>query len=73
MSAIDELLDLLQDNKWHDFKEIGEKVALPSDKTEMVVNFLSEYGFVRLKSDAKQIKIQPLTLDFLTEIQFLAE
>jgi len=73
LSAIDALLDLLQDNKWHNFKEIAEKVALSSDNAEMVVNFLAEYGFVKLNKDTKQIKLHDLTLDFLTEIQHLAE
>ena len=69
MSTIDEILWLLKDGKWHDLKEIAEKVALPQDKVEMVASFLAEYDFIQLKENNKQAKLKPTILEFFKEIQ----
>ena len=69
MSNIDEILWLLKDGKWHDLKEIAEKVALPQDKVEMVASFLAEYDFIQLKENNKQAKLKPTILEFFKEIQ----
>jgi len=71
MSAIDEILWLLKDGEWHDLKEITKKVALPKFKAEIAVNFLGEYDFIQLNENVKRVKLQPLTLKFIEEIQRL--
>jgi len=53
MSAIDEILCLLKDGEWHDFKEITKKVALPKFKAEIAVSFLGEYGFIQLNEKVR--------------------
>ena len=71
MSAIDEILWLLKDGKWHDLKEVTKKAALPKSKAEMVVSFLGEYDFIQLNENVKKVKLQPSMLEFLEEIQRL--
>jgi DNA-binding IclR family transcriptional regulator len=71
MSAIDEILCLLKDGEWHDFKEITKKVALPKSKAEMAVNFLGEYNFIQLNKKVRRVKLQPSILKFIEEIQRL--
>jgi hypothetical protein len=71
MSAIDKILWLLKDGKWHDLKEITKKVALPEAKAEIAVNFLGEYDFIQLNENAKRIKLQPSMREFIEEIQRL--
>jgi len=71
MSAIDEILWLLKDGKWHDLKEITEKVALPESKAEIAINFLGEYNFIQLNENVKRVKLQPSMLKFIEEIQRL--
>jgi len=71
MSAIDEILWLLKDGEWHDLKEITKKVALPKYKAEMAVSFLGEYDFIQLNENIRRVKLQPLILKFIEEIQRL--
>jgi DNA-binding IclR family transcriptional regulator len=71
MSAIDEILCLLKDGEWHDLKEITKKVALPKSKAEIAVSFLGEYDFIQLNENIRRVKLQPLILKFIEEIQRL--
>lgn len=71
MSAIDEILWLLKDGKWHELEEITEKAALPKFKAELVVSFLGEYDFIQLNKNDRRVKLQPSTLKFIKEIQHL--
>jgi hypothetical protein len=71
MSAIDEILWLLKDGKWHDLEEITKKLALPKIKAELAVSFLAEYDFIQLNKNDGRAKLQPSTLEFIEEIQRL--
>ena len=71
MSTIAKFLDLIQDGLWHDLQTTVQKVALSPAKSEMVISFLKEYGFIKLSENTQQIKLQHLTLDFFTQIQQL--
>jgi DNA-binding IclR family transcriptional regulator len=73
MSALDNILWLLKDGKWHDLQEITNTVALPKAKAEMVISFLGEYNFIQLDQDVKKIKLQPSMLEFIEGIQRLEE
>jgi hypothetical protein len=73
MSAIDEILWLLKDGKWHDLKEITKKIALPKIKTEIAVSFLREYNFILLNKQTKKVRLQPSTREFIEEIQRLEQ
>lgn len=68
MSTIDKFLNLLQDGLWHDLEATIQKVELSSAKAEMVISFLTEYEFIKLSENAKQIKLKHLALDFFTQI-----
>jgi DNA-binding IclR family transcriptional regulator len=71
MSAIDSIIMLLKDGKWHDIQEVTETVALPKTKAEMVISFLKEYDFIQHEEGTKRIKLQASMLDFIEEIQRL--
>ena len=71
MSTIAKFLDLIQDGLWHDLQTTVQKVALSPAKSEMVISFLKEYGFIKLSENTQQIKLQHLTLDFFNQIQQL--
>ena len=73
MSKIDEILILLKNNKWHDLKEITEKVEVSIDQLEHIVDFLLEYGFIQLGLNNKKVKLKPQLFKFLTEIQQLEQ
>ena len=69
MPVIDQILWLLKDGKWHDLKEITEKVSLPKFKAEIAVSFLSEYDFIQLSETARIVRLKPSMLEFIDEIQ----
>ena len=69
MSVIDRILWLLKDGKWHDLKEITEKVSLPRFKAEIAVSFLSEYDFIQFGETARIVRLRPSMLEFFDEIQ----
>ena len=71
MSALDKILLLLKDGKWHNLKEIAEKMALPKIKTELAVSFLTEHNFILLNEKTKKVKLQSTTKKFVEEIQIL--
>jgi DNA-binding IclR family transcriptional regulator len=71
MSAIDDILWLLKDGKWHAFEEITKNLALPKIKAELAVSFLAEYDFIQLNKNNRRVKLQPSTLEFIEEIQHL--
>ena len=73
MSKIDEILILLKNNKWHDLKEITEKVEVSIDQLEHIVGFLLEYSFIQLGLNNKKVKLKPQLFKFLTEIQQLEQ
>ena len=73
MSKIDEILILLKNNKWHDLKEIKEKVEVSIDQLEHIVGFLLEYGFIQIGLNNKKVKLKPQLFKFLTEIQQLEQ
>ena len=73
MSALDNILWLLKNGKWHDVQEITNTLALPKAKTEIVISFLEEYNFIQLDEDVKKIKLQPSILEFIEGIQHLEE
>ena len=69
LSAIDEILWLLRDGKWHNLREITEKSSLPESKVKIAINFLWEYNFIQVDENGRKAKLRPLILKFIDEIQ----
>lgn len=69
LSAIDEILRLLKDGKWHNLREITEKCPSSKAKVKMAVNFLREYDFIQVNDNGRKAKLRPLMLNFIDEIQ----
>lgn len=69
MSAIDEILELLEDGKWHDIKEVIKKSNLQEFKVEMIYGFLAEYAFIDFNKEQQKAKLTPTTLKFIREIR----
>jgi predicted transcriptional regulator len=71
--TIDAVLRLLKDEKWHDLAEITEKFASDEFKVEMIISFLSNYGFIEFDRKNRKVKICPLTSSFISEIYRVKE
>jgi len=71
--AIDAVLRLLKDEKWHDLKEITKRLASHEFRVEMIVSFLSNYGFIEFNKKDRKVKLNPLTREFIDEIHRVEE
>jgi len=71
LSAIDEILWLLKDGKWHDLKNITEKCSSPESKVKMAISFLWKYNFILVNENGRKAKLRPLMLNFINEIKHL--
>jgi len=73
LPVISSILELLEDGKWHDLREIAEKSNLHEFKLEMIKSFLSEYKFVMLDEERQKVKLTPPTLKFFSKIKSIEE
>ena len=71
MPNVDDILRLLENGKWHDLKEIGEKTQLSDLKVKNVTKFLAQHNFVNLDEGTQKIKLDPSTRHFLKKIRQL--
>jgi len=71
--AIDVVLGLLKDGKWHDLAEITKKFASHEFRVEMIVSFLSDYGFIEYNRKGRKVKLCPLVSIFIDEIHRVKE
>lgn len=69
MPSLEDILRLLEDGRWHDLKEIGEKVELRDLEVKSLVEFLARYNFVKLDKDEGKAKLGPPVHDFLKKIR----
>jgi len=69
LSEINELLELLEDDKWYDLSQIAEKMRLHEFRVELITSFLAEYGFINLDKEGNRIRLAPSVLSFLKKIK----
>lgn len=69
MSEINELLNLVEDAKWHYLSKVAEKIRLNEFKVELIAGFLAEYEFISLDRESRRIRIVPSVLRFLRRIK----
>jgi hypothetical protein len=69
LSTIDEIFWSLKNGKWHSLTEIIEKSPLPNHITKIVLSFLWEYNFIQIDEYEERVKLSPLVLNFIDEIQ----
>ena len=69
MPTLEDILKLLEDGKWHDLKEIGEKIELQDLEVKSLVKFLALYNFVKLDKEGEKAKLGPPVHDFLKKIR----
>jgi DNA-binding IclR family transcriptional regulator len=71
LSKVDDILKLLENGKWHDLKEIGEKTQLHDLDVKNVAKFLAQYNFIKLDKEGKKAKLDSSAQDFLKKIRQL--
>ena len=65
MKSIDQILELLQDSKWHAEGEIEDLVSLSEEKIQMIIGFLAENRFISHDKGENRVKIENLGMQFL--------
>ena len=73
MWQIDEILQLLNDGKWHNLREITRKTSLNALTAQLMINFLSSNGFIESDEKGWKVKLRPTTLTFINDIQSIEE
>lgn len=73
MTIVDNVLWFVNDGKWHNIEEIKEEMGISKTKTEIVLEFLSEYNFIQLNKEHTKAKIKKSTRNFIIEIAKLEE
>jgi len=71
--AIDAVLRLLKDGEWHDMEGITKRLALQEFRVEMIVSFLSDYGFIEFDKKGRKVKLNLLTREFIDDIYHVEE
>jgi len=56
-TKLEKILNLLDDNVWHNVDEVAKTVEIPQDKLDQVVTFLTEADLVQQNSTTNQIKL----------------
>jgi len=64
---IAEVLEMLEDGRWHTLKEIREKIKLSENKIQQIVEFLKGYGFVLMDEEKGWIKLDETVKEFLRQ------
>lgn len=73
MSAIDAILELLEDGRWHNVREAVKRSRLNEPEVDAILGFLVEYKFIALNKEQQKAKLTPTMLKFLKEIDALNE
>jgi len=69
LSEINEFLELLEDEKWHDLSQVAERLRLHEFRVELILSFLAEYEFVSIDKEGRRIRLAPSVLRFLKKIK----
>jgi len=69
LSEINEMLELLEDDRWHDLNQVAEKMQLHELRVELIASFLAEYEFINLDKEGRRIRLASSVLRFLKRIK----
>ena len=64
---IAEILEILNDGKWHLIEEIHVRMHLGENQVQQIVAFLKEYEFVALDRKKKEIRLEDAVRKFLMQ------
>jgi len=66
-SALDAILDFLEDGMWHHFGEISSHIGLTEDHVKEIVEFLARFDFADADFGGGRVRLDPLFLGFLRD------
>ena len=66
--SLEQILRLVRDGQWHDIDEVTERIHLSELKTQIITEFLANYGFIELDRKNRKIRISHSLAKFLRMI-----
>lgn len=69
MLHVDYIIWLLRDGKWHTIREVMDHSSSSKFKTMIYINFLKEFGFVKIKRNSEQVKLSPSMNEFVNKLE----
>ena len=60
---------MLKDGNWHELSEIAKECSSNKLGVRIVISFLSKYDFIELDEKGRKVRLRPLMLEFINEIQ----
>jgi DNA-binding IclR family transcriptional regulator len=64
---IADILDLLNDGKWHTLEEIQRRTKIGEDQLKRITLFLKEYDFAVMDAAEKKIRLDEMAQKFLSQ------
>ena len=71
MPKVNDILELLENGRWHNLEEIRKKIQLQDLDITSVTQFLAKYKFIKVDKEGKKAKLDFSTQDFLKKIRRL--
>lgn len=65
MTTICEVLEILNDGKWHKLDEIQKEKGLSKGQVRRIIEFLKQYEFVKLDKMMKKVRIEDSAREFM--------
>jgi hypothetical protein len=66
-TKIAEVLEILDDGKWHSIEDIRLATKLSDSQSNAITKFLSVYDFITLDKEKKKVKLKETARKFLTQ------
>lgn len=67
--AVDTVIEVLEDGRWHTIREISRKTKVNDFKIEVLATFLADYSFLDLNRREKKAKLSKVFAEFLKKMQ----
>ena len=71
MPEVNDILELLENGRWHNLEEIRKKIQLQDIDITGVTKFLAKYDLIKVDKEGKKAKLDSSTQHFLKKIRRL--
>lgn len=68
MEKLNAFLNLLADGEWHNINDIASGLKLDGLKVMMIVEFFSNYEFIKFDKEGQRVRIERDVKEFLKKI-----
>jgi hypothetical protein len=62
---MDEILGFLESGQWYSFQDVKDWCSLPQRKSELVLSFLGQYGFIEIDEKEQKVRLHSRIMTFI--------